>query len=530
MLLLLSALACAPAEVDSASPPPDMPEATPAPASLRRLTRAQLHHALRDLFGDDILLPTRLEPDEPVDGLVAVGMAETTLSARGVEQMEEAAFSVAEQVVALPEVRDAWLPCVPEATDDADCLAAFIDGLGLRAWRRPLTAEELDRITAVAVTAATTLDDFDAGLVYAMAALMQSPHFLYRVEVGTPTGDGLRRLDDYELASRLSFFFWDTLPDEELLALAAEGTLSDPVELRAQAERLLDDPRAHEGVRAFFTDMLQLYELDELSKDPLIFPHYSQAVGPAAREETLLGIEHIVFTEDGDLRDLLTTRRTFIDHKLASIYEVPAPAREGFDEVILPHDGGRAGLLGQVSFLAAAAHPVSSSATLRGAFVREVLLCQDIPPPPGDVDASIPEPSADAPTLRERVAIHLEVDTCASCHQLTDPIGLGLENFDGLGRWRDTENGATIDPSGELDGVWFADARELGRAVRSHPDFTPCVVDTLYRWGLGHPVSPEEEAMVDYLSWSFSDADHSMRSLMLELVQNPHFLYVAEPE
>ena len=209
---------------------------------------------------------------------------------------------------------------------------------------------------------------------------------------------------------------------------------------------MIAHPSFEDGARAFFTDMWTLYQLDDITKDPTVFTHMSPEVGASAREETLRGVVENVVYEDGDYRDLFTTTRTFLDRKLASIYNVRAPVREGFGEAFLDEDGHRRGVLGHVSFLALQSHAVNSSATLRGKFVREVLLCQYIPPPPSDVDTSIPEASADAVTLRERVAVHLEDEFCASCHQLVDPIGLGLEQFDGLGHFRTTEFGGVIDP------------------------------------------------------------------------------------
>lgn len=513
---------------DSAVSRPELPDAAPAPAALRRLTQSQLHNALHDLFGDELVLPTRLEPDESVDGLVSVGAALTTISPRGVEQYEDAAYNVAEQVVGSATMLDGYQDCTPTDAQDAACAGQVIEALGLHIYRRPVTDAELQRLLGIHDLAASTLGSFEDGLTFALSAMLQSPNFLYRVETGEPDGSGLRVLNDYELASRLSFFFWNSIPDDELLELAARGELHDPEVLLAQSQRLLDSERSRDGVRAFFSEMLHLYDLDDLSKDPLVFPHMDEQVGPSAREETLLGLEHIVFDLDGDYRDVFTTRRAFLDRKLASIYGVQAPAREGFGEAMFDPDGPRAGLLGQVSFLALNAHPVSSSATRRGVFVREVLLCQDMPDPPANVDASIPEPTDDAVTLRDRVQIHLQDPSCAGCHNVVDPIGLGLENFDGIGRFRSTENGAIIDASGVLDGAYFADARGLGVALHNHDRAASCLASTLYRWGLGHSVQDEEEPMVDALGERFAWANYSIQSLMLDIATSPHFTHAGE--
>jgi Protein of unknown function (DUF1588)/Protein of unknown function (DUF1585) len=234
-------------------------------------------------------------------------------------------------------------------------------------------------------------------------------------------------------------------------------------------------------------------------------------------------VEQLVFDEPQDLRRLLTTQQTWVDPRLAALYQVAAPDLEGFGPVTLPAEGGRRGLLGQASFLLLASHPTRSSATLRGAFVRKTLLCQEIPPPPANVDTSIPEADAESPTLRERIQSHLEEPSCASCHSLLDPIGLGLENFDGIARWRDTENDALIDASGDLDGVAFANAWELGGAVAEHPDLGPCLTQHVYHYAVGHEQSPEEEELVDWLYASFAAGDHQLESLMMAMVASEGF-------
>ena len=270
--------------------------------------------------------------------------------------------------------------------------------------------------------------------------------------------------------------------------------------------------------------------LDDLTKDPTVFTHMSPEVGPSAREETLLGILDNVLVNDGDYREVFTTTKTFLDRKMASIYSVRAPAREGFAPTTLDASGGRRGLLGQVSFLAMQSHPVSTSATLRGQYVREVMLCQYIPPPPSDVDTSIPEPSATARTLRERVAVHLEDAFCASCHQITDPIGLGFEQFDGLGHFRTREEGAEIDPSGELDGKAFADAWELTDRIANHPALTKCLTRTFMAAASGHSITEGEEEALDYLNEGFEFMDHSVQFLIRDLIMSPAFRQAGEIE
>ncbi len=506
----------------------DAPDVTPPTPHLRRLTAPQYRNSLADLFGADLVLPSALEPDLRDAGLQSVGAGSVSLSPRGVEQYEDAAFLVAEQVVGDEDARARWVSCTPTAADDADCAGEIVTRLGRSAWRRPLSADEIERLTGIITAIGADSGDFDTGLTYAVAALLQSPNFLYRAELGVDGADGARVLDDFELATRLSYLLWNTTPDEALLVAAEAGELSTPEGLRAQADRLLADERAREGLRTFFTELLQLDLLEEAGKDPTLFVQASPEVAPAARAETLAVLDRIIFDDDSDYRDFLTTRETWLDPRLAAIYGVPAPSLDGFGATTLPDDGRRRGFLGQASFLVLNAHTSSTSATLRGKFVRERLLCQTMPAPPAGVDTSIPEADVSSPTLKERIATHLEVDECAGCHRLMDPIGLGFENFDAIGRWRDSENGARIDPSGDLDGASFATAWGLGDAVSNHPALGPCLSRYLYKYAVGHDVSDGEEAWVDWLGDAFAADDHRVRALVLRVIESPAFRRVGE--
>ena len=491
----------------------------PAPPVLSRLTADQYRSSLRDLFGPELVLPSALEPDRPALGLLSVGAAVTSISARGVEQYETAAFSIAAQVLGSPERRAQVVPCQPEGVTDDACAEGFVTLWGRRIWRRPLVEEEAQALIGLARDGATTLGDFHEGLGLALAAMLQSPNFLFRAELGEGG-----RYDPWALASRLSFFLWNTTPDDELLAAAESGALATAEGLAAQARRLIDDPRARHGVRSFYSDLLELYRLDELNKDPSVFVHFSTELGQFAREETLRSLERIVFDEDTDYRQILLTDRTYVNRHLAAIYGVPAAAREGFAEVRLPPESGRRGLLGQVSFLAMRSHPSATSAVLRGLFVRKVLLCGEIPPPPVELNTALPEPSATARTLRERNVVHLENDSCAACHQAMDPIGLGLENFDGIGRWRAVDHGAPIDPSGTLDGVPFRDAHHLAEVVHDHPRLASCLVRNLYRYATGRHEARSEQPLLTALTERFSGSGHRVKALLLDIVTSPGFV------
>ncbi|MEC8424205.1 MAG: DUF1592 domain-containing protein, partial [Myxococcota bacterium] len=348
-----------------AAPPPTLP-----PPRLRRLTAPQYENTIADLFGEDIVLPTALEPDLRDAGLQSVGASATSLSPRGVEQYEDAAFLIAEQVVDHPDRLATWLRCAPASPDDPTCATEFVEALGRRAWRRALRAEEVSTLVGLHTEVGGDTGDFEVGAMYVIAALLQSPYFVYRVELGEPDASGSRVLTDVELASRMSYLLWNTTPDETLLAAAEAGELASPEGLRAEAERMLADARGRIGIGNLFTEILELDLLDDASKDPMLFPAASPEVAPAARAETLATIRNLVFDMEGDYRSLFTSRTTFIGPRLAAIYGVPSPALEGTARTELPVDGGRRGLLGQASFLMLNAHTSSTSATLRGKFIR----------------------------------------------------------------------------------------------------------------------------------------------------------------
>lgn len=507
----------------------------PAPSTLHRLTRAQYANSIHDLLGKELAIPTALEPDVASGGITSVSFASVgssigSVSRRGIEQYEAAAFKVAEQAMSAGPAREALVGCTPEGTSDEGCARSFLGALGRKAWRRPLTPAELDRVVAVATKAATTLGDFHQGLSFGIATLLQSPNFLYRAELGTPEAgqQGLRRYKGQELASRLSFFLWNTTPDAELLDAAEKGALDDEAGLEAQVDRLLSSPRAHDAVRNFFTERFGLDQLDDLSKDSVVFPAMSADLGPSAREETLRILEQMLMIEGADYREVFTTRRTFVNRKLASLYGVPALSLDTFNEVSLPETGMRRGLLGHASLLTLYAHPTSSSATLRGKFIRKALLCAVIPNPPANVNTALPDPKESGPTLRDRLGVHESQPFCASCHRPMDQLGLGLENFDGLAQIRSTENGAPIDPAGDLDGTAFKNPIELGAAIAKHPDLGPCLVRHLVRYASAAPETPGEDAEIERLSRAFADQGYRLPYLLRQVALSPAFRTATE--
>lgn len=509
-------------------PRPGEPYAFPfdaASSRLRRITRAQYAATVRAVLGADVIVPrpADLEPDSPDDGLIAAGTTVTTISPRGVEQYEAAAYDLAEQAMA-PGRREVLVPCAPTSASDAACAASALGPIGAGLYRRPLREEELATAIALATEAGATLGDFYDGLEFGIAYFLQSPSFLFREELGIPQGDDGQalRYDGFELASRMAYFLWNGPPDDALREAAAAGVLNTEDGVRLEAARMLEDPRAREGVRAFVEDWLNLRELDRMVKDPTVFVHASPDVGPAAREETVRVFQHLALDEPTDIRELMTTRVTFVDRRLAAIYGVRAP-REPFGRIELPADGPRRGLLGQVGVLAPNAHPTTTSPTRRGAFIRQRLLCDTVPAPPADVNTAIPEPSPDARTLRERLLAHQEVDVCRSCHLQLDNVAFGLETFDSLGVARTTENGAPIDPSGDLDGVPYRDFLELARHVQNDPRFPRCIATQAFRVAVGRHEESGEVGELRRIYTRFANAGFRFRELMIEIVASRAF-------
>jgi hypothetical protein len=508
-------------------PIPTWDSYTPPAAPIPRLTSIQLRNAWRDLLGEDVVIPRVTMPDLEDDGLIAVGASEATLAPRSVEDIERAAPELARQIVE-PERRSRLGDCEPADVRDDACAREILTSFGRRAWRRPLLEEELAPLVELAGEAALNYGDFWLGLRWPLAAVLQSPHLLFRREVGEPGEDGQLRYNDWEMASRLSFLLWNTIPDDTLLDEAAAGLLTTDEGLRTALTRMRADERARNGLLEYFRQYYGLTKLDYLSKDPGVFPAMSPELGPAALEETEAFLWGII-QDDLDFHDVLLSNRTYIDRRLAALYGVQAPAAEGFGWTELPESTGRRGLLGQASFLLIHSHPSSTSATGRGMFIRERLLCLPVPPPPANIDTSIPEPDENARTLRERMQVHQEDPTCAGCHRLTDPMGLAFEAFDGLGMFRTTENGATIDTSGELEGAAFADSWELADVLAAREEFAECVVQSFMRFATGTVELREQRAAVLILTAAFTESGYRFNSLVEALVLSPAFRNVGAP-
>jgi hypothetical protein len=502
----------------------------------RRLSQAQYRQIVADVFGPTIKVGGRFEPDIRREGLLAIGASDVSVTASGLEEYDKIARDVAAQVVS-EQHRDTLIPCEPadaKAPDDA-CASQFLAETGRMLYRRPLTQDELQSRVKVANAAAAGLRDFYAGLGISLSTMLESPKFLFREEVAEvdPDHAGQYRMDAFSKASQLSFFLWDAAPDPELLEAAADGSLDTEKGLAKQVDRMIASPRLQAGVRAFFTDMLGFDEFETLAKDSMIFPKFSSKVARDAQEQTLRTIVNLTLVEKGDYRDIFTARETFLTPLLASVYSVKlAPPDGGWAKFTFPEGDSRAGIVSQVSFVALHSHPGRSSPTLRGKAVREVLLCQKVPSPPANVNFTLVEntKNPEYKTARARLGAHATEATCAGCHKIMDPIGLGLEDFDSGGGVRNSENGVTIDTSGELDGMRFSDAAGLAKAIHDDPAAPACLVNRMASYGLGRLPAKAETEWTKGLQKDFQEAGYRLPDLMRHIATSDAFYRVAPPQ
>ncbi len=505
----------------------------PAAPTLHRLTQPQFHNSVLALLGEPLVLPTDLPADDLLYGFTSISAAGATISSIDAEKYEAATYAVLDQVWADPIRRAAMVGCEPASADDP-CIAAFLGSFAKRAWRRPVDPQELDALVTLVGSIAGDLADVNAAIEFGAASVLQSPNFLFRVEVGVPV-DGrpdLLRYTSWEMASRLSYLLQDAPPDATLLAAAEADALLDADAIEAQALRLLDDPRARPALVGFFRDFMNIRKLDELDRNVELFPQMSATLGPSMRAELERMFETTVFDGSGDFRELFTTPDTYLNEDLAKVYGVPGITGPELRPYTFTDGSHRAGILTSAGFLAVNANKTQTSPTHRGRFVRIQLLCQDVPPPPAGVDTTLPAPDPTQPpqTLRERLEVHRENPQCASCHDLMDPIGFGLENYDAIGAWRTVDElGLPIDSATEIDGTPVAGPLEMAALVAELPAAGECIARRFYEHAGAHLAASGEEDAVAAVIEDFVTSDYDFRSLVISLVTNDGFRY-ASPE
>lgn len=502
-------------------------EAAPGASPIRRLSAWEYDNTILDLLGDDTH-PAAGFPQEGGSGF------DNNADVSAVTWLMAQKYMLASEDVAGRAVEDlgTLLPCDPagDAAVEHVCVEQWLDGFGPRAWRRPLTDYERDELLALFDELRAT-DDLPTSLSMVLQALLQSPHFLYRVELGVPGEQGAAavRLDDYEMASRLSYFLWGSMPDDELLDTAGAGGLSTPEDIETQARRMLDDPKARRMVEHFHEQWLGTIRLVSLDKDITEFPEWSPELSAKQVQEAAAFVDHVFFEGEGTLDELLTAPYTFVDAELAEFYGLPAPEGAGLQQVEGTGSMELSGILSLGGVLSAYSKANMTDPIKRGLFVREHLLCQIPPPPPDDVPL-LPPVLDDDSTTREQFEQHRADPACAACHTLFDPIGFGFENYDAVGRWRTTENGFPIDASGELNGMdnggEFDGVHAMGQKLAASDDVAECVTRQWFRFTYGRTESAEADACnMDTLTATFAESGHDLRELLVALTQTDAFLF-----
>lgn len=414
----------------------------------------------------------------------------------------------------------------PTSADEEEQRARqILNRLLRRAYRRPVTADDLQQPLHF-YHSARAGGDFEDGIQAALSAILVNPHFLFRVErdpPGVPSGTAYA-ISNLELASRLSFFLWSSLPDDQLLDLAERGELSRPEMLEAQVQRMLRDERSQSLVTNFASQWLYLRNLESLTPDLRTFPDFDDNLRQAFRQETELFFESIL-REDRSVLDLIDADYTFLNERLAKHYEIPHVYGSRFRRVALEKGEKRGGLLRQGSILMATSYATRTSPVIRGKWILENLLGSPPPPPPDDVppldDNTV---AADLP-VRQRLAAHRANAACASCHNLIDPVGLALENFDAVGRWRDVEAGMQVDASGGLpDGTECDGVEGLEQGMLARPEiFVGTLVEKLLTYALGRGMEPSDAPAVRRILRDAKEDEYRLSTLIVGIVNSRSF-------
>ncbi|MGB8329071.1 MAG: DUF1592 domain-containing protein [Polyangiales bacterium] len=526
--LSLGALIACSADIggsDGRGGPPEVDPILAAESGARRLSQSELDNTLRDLLGEDSAPAARLlNEDEfrPFDNDYTIQRASAAL----ITSLEALAEEVAARAVADAARRTALVPCTPSTAADQECFREFLAAFLPRALRRAVTEDEIDAYLPLLAFAsednAVVDNDFYTAVRLTIAATLQDPEFLYRVERGTP-GDtaGLLELDGYAIASRMSYLLWASMPDDALFAAAAADTLRSPQGRRAEALRMLDDPKARAQLHRFHAMWLGYRSI----------PHTPELVAAFNRETAAL-IDRVILDEPGSYLRLFTMDETFVDDALADHYGLPHP---GDGEGWVSYEGtGRAGILGHGTVLAAFSKFEDTSPTQRGILVRTRLMCEDVPRPPPNVDTDQPPGGAlDAVCKYERYAEHRDQSSsCAGCHSLVDPIGFGLESYDVAGRYREHDDGlpeCLIEGSGEIVGVGsFSGPAELSRLLVDNGYVDACMVKQFLTFALGRPTSSYEAGLLQEMVASFRAGQHDFKAFMVEFTASERFARRAE--
>lgn len=493
------------------------------PTPTRLLTREEYDNTVRDLLGD-ATRPARAFPLEP-----RVLGFENNAGAHQVNPLLVAAYLDAAEALAARAVttqRDTLLGgCGIEVFGERGCMMHFFNRVLPRAFRRPPTEEEQTALATFFEATAQKLG-FDTALEWTLQVILQSPQFLYRFERGVPAGSGYRALSQHELASRLSYFLWSSMPDDALLAAAERGELNTPAALAAHARRMLEDPKARDTVHNFFRQYLALDGMAKIEKSTAVYPEFSAEIAPAWRTGLDLFIDDF-WEKDATLHTLFTSPRIYVNVATAPLYGMSMSGQGFMGADMTPST--RAGLLTQPGLMAELAGPLSSSPVRRGVFIREKVLCEPLTPPPPDVSIEPPDPSPTA-TTRERFAEHEANPACGGCHVKIDPIGFGFEQYDALGRFRTTENGKPIDATGLIYGAQepalsgtFDGAAQLGAKLAASNQAHDCVATQWFRYAMGRVEGHGDGCGLEEVRARFFESGGDFKELLVAITQTPAF-------
>lgn len=506
-------------------------------APLRRLTAFEYDNSVRDLLGDTTS-PARALPSEEIGNGFGNDADAQSVSTLLAEQYGNAAEDIAGRATETPAALAKLDACAMglTAAREATCARTILEKLATRAYRRALAADDVESLLAL-YTAARAQASFQTGLATAIEALLQTPDFLYRVELGAADSGtpGRRRPTGDEMATRLSYLFWGTMPDDSLRAAAQRGELSNAQGILTHAGRMLDDPRSRAVVRFFFDNLLPISSLRQLERDPMLYPDWSAQIGQWMHEETQTFLEHEIFSGSGTWPGILTAPYSFVNDGLAKFYRMPAVTGGTFQKVALDTTQ-RLGLLTQGALMAGTTTANHTNPVIRGAFVARQLLCRPLVlPSDPDLLAMIKPPDPySGKTARERYSAHSRDPVCGACHRQMDPIGLTFENLDPVGRYRTAENGVTIDASGELPGVPGAVPNAVGlvQALAAQEEAHACFASHWLAYGYGRSLEdadPSDACLKERVAAAFKAAGYNIKKLLLELTQTEAFLYLPGP-
>jgi hypothetical protein len=513
----------------------------PGPSPMRRLTRVDYNNAIFQIFGDTSQPAGAFVPEE-----TALGFNNQAAALVVSPLLAEQYLTAAEELGArhAPDIVTGLASCQGATSIDGDCSTqaqAWVRSFGTEVFRRPLTEEEVTEWFTFFGDGATLDGSFnaEAGVELVIAGMLQSPYFLYRVEFGrgSPNADGVDELSPHEIATRLSFLFWNSPPDRILIDAADADELRTAEEVEDQARRLLRAPRAREAVKNFHRQWLELEKITEvlsgIGKDPEFFPDYDPAILPWLQQETEIFFEFAIFDSDASVDTLFTAPFTIVNAPLAEFYGFTAPGATEETFVRVELDPTKySGFLTQAGLLALYAKPDRTSPVHRGKFIRERLLCQ-VPPPPPDVVPEAPDVDI-TKTTREQLEQHKVDPLCSGCHQMLDPLGLGFEHFDAMGRWRDLEHGLTIDSSGEfiatddIDGPYDG-AVAFGAKIASSQQVRDCIATQWFRFAHGRSETPEDDESLEQIRVAFTESDFRIQELLVALTQTDAFRYRRDP-